>query len=244
MSQLTFNILFSASSIFLVAISFSIIFSTTKFFHFAHAAVIAIAPYVLIKLSSLFNFPLVFCIILTILFTAFFGWLIDRVFYVPMRKHGASSLILLLASLGLYILIQNTISLVFGDDTKMFKNSFDSISLSFFGAKITFVQFMTITSAVIIFFAKYYLIDKTKIGLALKAVADNTTLSIISGVNNKQVIGISFFLGSFIAGIAGLLHAFDVGVSPTMGLPMLLLGVVAVILAGKGKVINLSLIHI
>jgi branched-chain amino acid transport system permease protein len=95
-------------------------------------------------------------------------------------------------------------------------------------------------AAVAVLFGKMLLVDKTRIGLALRAVADSPELARVSGVEFDKTMGIAFCLGSFLAGAAGLFRAFDVGMTPTMGLPMLLLGVVAVVLGGNGRTLGIA----
>ena len=241
MFQLLANILFTASSTFLVAISFSLIFSTTRFFHFAHAAVITVAAYGSYALLVECGIPLPISVTIGVLASAWLGWCLERIVYRPMRNSGTSSLILLLASLGLYIVLQNIVALLFGDDTKMIRGPAVASTVSIFGTRLTDVQVVTIATAIAIFLAKVYLIDKSRLGLSLRAVAADSELAKVSGIEFDRAMGVAFFLGSFLAGVAGVFRALDVGMTPTMGLPMLLLGVVAVVLGGVGKTLGVAM---
>jgi len=241
MWQLVINIVYSACTIFLVAISFSLIFSTARFFHFAHAAVITVAAYVSFALLTECGVPLPISVLMGVLASAWLGWCLERIVYRPMRNSGASSLILLLASLGLYIVLQNIIALLFGDDTKVIRGPAVASTVSVFGARLTDVQVGAIATAVAILLAKLYLIDKSRLGLSLRAVAADSELARVSGIEFDKAMGVAFFLGSFLAGVAGVFRALDVGMTPTMGLPMLLLGVVAVVLGGVGKTLGVAI---
>lgn len=241
MEQLLANILFSACSIFLVAISFSMIFSTARFFHFAHAAIITIAAYMSLTFASLLGMPLIVSVVLALAFTAGLGWCLDALVYRPMRRKGASPLVLLLASLGMYIILQNAISLIFGDDTKVIGGIVVAPGFSMLRAKLTGIQLVVICAAIVVFIAKVLLIDKTRLGLSLRAVADNPELARISGIDFDSAMGAAFCLGSFLAAATGASRALDVGMTPTMGLPMLLLGVVAVVLGGNGKTLGIAI---
>ncbi|MCG2756994.1 MAG: branched-chain amino acid ABC transporter permease [Desulfobacteraceae bacterium] len=240
MGQLFANILFSSCNIFLVAISFSLIFSTARFFHFAHAAVITIAAYVSFALSSYLGLPIFFSVLLGLVATALIGWGLELVIYRPMRRREASPLVLLLTSLGLYILLQNVISLFFGDDTKIIASSAITPAFSIIGVKLTGIQLTVIFTSFAVFFAKTFLIDKTRLGLTLKAIADDPELAKVSGIDYDSAMGVAFGMGSLLAGATGLFRAFDVGMTPTMGLPMLLLGVVAVVVGGNGKTLGIA----
>ncbi len=241
MEQLAANILFSASAIFLVGISFSLIFSTARFFHFAHAAVITIAAYVFFFLSSYLGLPIFCSVILGLGATALIGWGLELVIYRPMRRRESSPLVLLLTSLGLYILLQNMISLFFGDDTKIITSSVVTSAFSIIGVKLTGIQLTVIFTSFVVCFAKIFLIDKTMLGLTLKAIADDPELAKVSGIDYDSAMGVAFGMGSFLAGAAGLFRAFDVGMTPTMGLPMLLLGVVAVVVGGNSKTFGIAI---
>ena len=241
MEQLIANILFSASAIFLVAISFSFIFSTSGFFHFAHAAVITIAAYVCFFLSSYLGLPIFFSVIFGLGATTLIGWGLELVIYRPMRRRESSPLVLLLTSLGLYILLQNVISLFFGDNTKIITSSAVTPAFSIIGVKLTGIQLTVIFTSFAVFFAKTFLIDKTRLGLTLRAIADDPELAKVSGIDYDSAIGVAFGLGSFLAGVTGLFRAFDIGMTPTMGLPMLLLGVVAVVVGGNGKTLGIAI---
>jgi branched-chain amino acid transport system permease protein len=130
--------------------------------------------------------------------------------------------------------------MLFGDDTKVIAGSAISPSLGIFGARITGVQLTVMVIAIAVFFAKVVFVDRTRIGLALRAVADSPELATVSGIEFDRTMGIAFCLGSFLASAVGLSRAFDVGMTPTMGLPMLLLGVVAVVVGGNGKAIGVA----
>ena len=244
MEQVIANILFSASMIFLVGISFSLIFSTARFFHFAHAAVITSGAYGCFAFSQWLTLPMFVSVILAIVAGTGLGWCLELAVYRPMRHNGASPLILLLASLGLYIVLQNGISMLFGDDTKVISGSAIAPSFEILGARIAGIQLTVIGVAVAVFFAKVFLVDRTRIGLALRAVADSPELAKGSGIEFDKTMGIAFCLGSFLASAAGLFRAFDVGMTPTMGLPMLLLGVVAVVLGGNEKALGVAVASI
>lgn len=241
MEQLIANICFSASTIFLIGISFALIFSTAKFFHFAHAVVITFGAYGYFVFFQWLSLPIPLSAALAIAAGTGLGWCLELAVYRPMRNHGASPLILLLASLGLYIVLQNGISMVFGDDTKVIGGSAVAPSFGILGARITGIQLTVIGVAVVVFFTKVLLVDRTRVGLALRAVADSPELAKVSGIEFDKTMGIAFFFGSFLASAVGLFRAFDVGMTPTMGLPMLLLGVVAVVLAGNGKALGVAI---
>jgi branched-chain amino acid transport system permease protein len=143
--------------------------------------------------------------------------------------------------LGVYIVLQNVISLLFGDDTKSIRTWPVREGWNIFGARITPVQVIIIASAVVLFLAVIIFLKWTKIGKAMRAVASDPDLALISGINVNNVILFTFAIGSALAGIAGILVSLDVDMTPTMGMHALLMGVVAVIIGGRNSIVGVAL---
>jgi len=76
----------------------------------------------------------------------------------------------------------------------------------------------------------------TLFGKAVRAISDDEEVSKIVGINTEKIMGRVFFIGSAIAGVAGIAVAFDTGIQPTMGFSLLLKGVIAAIIGGIGNV--------
>ena len=155
--------------------------------------------------------------------------------YKPLRKRNASPMILMIASLGLYIVLQNVISMVWGDDTKSVRTGSVKVGNEFFGAYITNIQIITIAVCVTLFVACALLMKYSRIGRNIRAVASNPELSNVVGISSDRVILWAFSIGSALAAVAGILIAFDTDMRPTMGFNWLLYGVVAMIIGGVGS---------
>jgi branched-chain amino acid transport system permease protein len=239
--QLFVNSLIAASGYYLVALSFSIIYSTNRFFHFAHAGIFTVGAYSAFTAVKVFNWPIFQSLIFSLTIAAFLGILIEICVYKKLRDRRASPLVLLIASLGLYVIIQNAISMIFGVDTKSVRTWQIHEGINLFGARITPVQVVLVMTSVIIAFLTIILFKKSKLGFAMKAIADDSELARISGVNTDLIVLWTFALGSALAGLAGVLIALDVDMTPTMGLRALLMGVVAMIIGGVRSVIGIAL---
>lgn len=150
-------------------------------------------------------------------------------------------MILLLASLGIYIVLQNTISLIFGDDTKSIRSGEVREGLEILGARITPIQIAIICTSIVLVIATAIFLQRTKIGKATRAVANDPELANISGIDSDRVILYTFAIGSALAGIAGILVALDVDMTPTMGMNALMMGVVAMIIGGVGSIPGVAL---
>ncbi|NOR45624.1 MAG: branched-chain amino acid ABC transporter permease [Candidatus Delongbacteria bacterium] len=222
------------SYIFLiVTLSFSIIYSTTRFFHFAHAVIFTSGAYFTFLLHKQLGFSLVLSIPMAILLSILLGCLIEHFIYKPLRKKQAPPMILLLASLGTYIFLQNTISMIFGDDTKSIRSGVVKEGLNFFDARITPIQITIITTSIIVTVLMILFYKKTQLGKSMKAVASDSELSEYTGINANRVILWSFAIGSGLAALAGILVSLDVDMTPTMGMNALLMGVVVMIVGGN-----------
>jgi len=234
--QLTANALIAAGAYCLVAVGFGLIFATTRFFHFAHGAVYAWGAYLAFLFVKVLGLPLALGVTIAVVLCAGLGAAFELVLYRPLRARGASPLVLLLASLGAYVVLQNLISLFFGDQTQTLRSGVVRVGLPVLGARVTPIQLVIIGAAVVLTAAVWLLLKRTRLGLEMRAVANDPALALVSGVRSSRVILATFVLGSALAGLAGILVALDVDMTPTMGMNALMMGVVAVIVGGTGSV--------
>lgn len=239
--QLAVNGLVATSTYLLVGVSFAIIYRVTRFFHFAHGAVFTVGAYSTLVFTNWLGLPLIPSLLLGVLSGAVIGVVMELCVYRPLRSRSASPLILLLASLGIYIVLQNFVSMVFGDATKSIRSGVIEAGIRIWGARITPTQILTACLSVCLAVAVAFLIRHAKIGTAMRAVACDPELASVSGVESNRVILWTFALGSALAAGAGLLSALDVDMTPTMGLNALMMGVVAVVVGGVGSIPGVAL---
>lgn len=235
MTQLFSNILLSTSIYLLIALSFSILYYTTKFFHLAHAAVIAGGAYFAFLFSVQLRLPLILSMALAIVGAIIIGLSCELLVYRYLRKQNAPPLNYLIASLGLYVVLQNIISITWGDDVKTLYRGEIKVGHLFMGAYITTIQVVTIAVAVLLLTSTILFIRYTSIGKKINAVSANAELAGIHGINSNKVILTCFILGSALGAVAGILSAMDTNMTPTFGFNLLLYGVVAMIIGGVGS---------
>lgn len=233
--QLLINIFISALLFGFVSLSFSLLYFTTKFFHLAHAVIITLSAYFVYLFYIQLSFPFFVSVILSLILATILGMLCEVLIYRPMRKRNFSLLTYLIASLGLYIVLQNFISLYFGDDTKVINTAEVTVGHQIFGAYITTVQIVTIVVSIVLFIAVNLFLSYSKTGKSIRAVASNSELCNIYGINSNRIILIAFGIGSALAAVAGVLSAMDTNMTPTFGFNLLLYGVVAMIIGGVGS---------
>ncbi len=103
-------------------------------------------------------------------------------------------------------------------------------------AVITPIQILILSVSLILFTALWLIIDKTKMGKAIRAVADDPVGASVSGIYPERVILYAFGIGSVLAGMAGVLISLETNIEPMMGFSAILKGIIASIIGGIGSV--------
>jgi branched-chain amino acid transport system permease protein len=234
-SQLIFNIIYSTSLILFLANAFSIIYYPAKLFHIAHAAVISFGAYFVFLFANKFSIPFSVSVALAIAAATLIGVACEILVYSKMRKRNVPALAYLIASIGLYVILQNCISLFFGDDTKIINTAEVTVGNQIFGAYITTIQIITVFVSIALFITVNFFLQYSTTGKSIRAVASNPELCNIYGISSNKIILIAFGIGSALAATAGILSAMDTNMTPTFGFNLLLYGVVAMIIGGVGS---------
>jgi branched-chain amino acid transport system permease protein len=235
LNQLFLNGIIIGSVYSLIAIGFALIYQTVRFFHFAHGAIYVLGAFFAYLFSVQVGFNRLVAFPLACLATMLVGVGLEVGIYKPMRKRRATDLTLLLASVGLYIVLQNIISMVWGDDSKTIRVGEVVEGFDVLGAKITNVQIMIIATSTLLIAFMALILTQTKFGKALRALANDPELTRLSGINSDRYITYAFAIGSFLAAVAAIMISFDTDMTPTMGFNMLVKGVIAVIIGGMGS---------
>ena len=233
--QIIMNMTIAGAIYALIALGFNLIYGVTKFFNIAHGVFIVIGGYIVFFLYTTLKVHLLFSIVVSVLVVGAAGMLLDKAVFSPLRRKRASSVVMLVASLGILWALQALIAL-------LFTTEFQKLSVKgeipriyhVFGAVITEIH-IYIMIAVVSILACLVLASRTKFAKAVRAVGDDEEVARMIGINTGKVIGYVFFIGSAIAGLGGILIGFDVGLLPTMGMMLLLKGVTASIVGGVGS---------
>ena len=241
MEQLFVNAIISGSLYSLVAIGFALTFRTAGFFNFAHGAMLAVGAYLTLAAHFSTGFPMSLCICLGILATGFLGCSFDFLFFRHLRLRSKTGLTSMITSIGIYGILQNSLSLAFGESTRRFQGAITNQGLDLGFAHITVPQAWIIISAILVSGSTIAVLRATNLGLKIRALADSADLASSVGVNRNNVILAACFLGSGLAALAGILMAFDVQMNPTMGLRPLMMAIVVVIVGGSNSIIGIVL---
>lgn len=231
-AQFIANGIIAGAYISLVAAGFSLIYATNRFAHFAHGAVLAFGAYTLYTLFALLGLHFLVAAIGTILLTGLLGVLVYKVVYVRLKKRNASSAILLIASLGLMILIENILLAVFGPQVKSIGLLQATRGVEVFGAIVTPVQIGIVVASIVLLILLWLFVRYTKQGTIMRAVANNPELARTTGINTDRVQTMGFFIGSAIAGAAAVLIALEQNVFPMMGTNLIIKGFAGAVIGG------------
>ena len=235
-AQLLVNGIIAGSIYALVASGFSLIYSTNRFVHFAHGAVVVVAAYIMYSLFSLLNLSFFLAFLLTVILSGVLGYIQFQFVYLPLKNKKSSATILLMASVALMLLFENVVLLLFGSDVKLINTFEVGKGLEFFGIIITKIQILIIAVTLILLVGLRFLLKKTKLGKSFRAVADNPSLADIMGINAKKLQSLSFVIGSAIAGVASVLIAIEQNIEPFMGSRLMIKGFTAAIIGGVTSV--------
>ena len=236
LQQLILNGIIAGSIYALIAIGFTVIYRTVKFFHFAHGIVYTAGAYLAYTLLIQFHINPIISFFSAIIFSALLGVAIDKTVYSPLRNKKASNLIFLLASFGVFIFLQNLIQLIYGAQILTIRTGPIKEGHHFLSAVITDIQIIILVVSIILMILLWFFIQKTKLGKAMRAVSDDPIAAKVVGINPEKVIRTSFIIGSALAGAAGILISFETNIEPTMGFNALLKGIIASIIGGIGNI--------
>lgn len=234
--QLLINGLVAGAIYALIASGFSLIYSTNKFVHFAHGTVSIFGGYILYGFYSLLGVNFWLAVLLAIISTSAIGYLLNLLIYKPLRKRKTSSSILLISSVGLLILLESLIQVIFGADIKTIDYLQINTGISIAGAFITPLQIYIVAVSVALFVLLFLFMNKTKIGKAMRAVSDNKDVAEIVGISAETIYSWSFIIGSAIAGIAGVLTSLEQNLESSMGTNLMVKGFAGAVIGGIGSV--------
>ena len=234
--QLVLNSIIAGAIYTLVALGFNLIYGATKFFNLAHGVLAAVGGYAVFYLTKTWGINVIVSVIVGVLFAGLLGYALDKIIYSPLRKRKASNMVLLVASLGAFTTIQAIIAILFTSQFQTLSQGIETTKIyTIFSGVITQIQLIILILGILIMFGLALILKKTMIGKAIKAVSDDEEVARIVGINTNKITSYVFFVGSAIAGLAGIMVGFDVGIEPTMGMSLLLKGVIASIIGGVGN---------
>ena len=218
----------------LVSLGFALVYNTTKIFHIAYAVIYMFCPYMILTFYSDLGYPLLLSFLIAIVITILLSLLMEIIVYKPLSRKNSSSNIVMISSIGIMIIVINAIALLYGNETKILNQDI-SKTISFGNIIITHTQLAQFLISIFLLTAFLIFLKFSKFGVKTRAMRDDDLLCSVFGSNIYKMRLTLFSLSAFFAAIGSGLVAYDVGMDPYVGMPMLLNAVVALIIGGIGR---------
>ncbi|MBJ7502537.1 MAG: branched-chain amino acid ABC transporter permease [Burkholderiales bacterium] len=204
----------------LIALGYTMVYGVLGIINFAHGEVLMIGALVSLTLiqwvMGLTNvlpgwLVLVLVLLITMAICAVLSYTIDRVAYRPLRN--APRLAPLISAIGMSILLQTIAMMVWSRDPLMYPQLLPSLPIQLFNSAVTITgkELIIIAIAFLVMCALLLLVERTRLGRAMRATAEQTQIAALMGVNPNRVISITFMLGGALAGLAGVMIATNYG---------------------------------
>ena len=218
----------------LIAVGYTMVYGILRLINFAHGDVFMVAG--LMMVYAVTWMPLWLAVPFVIVMTVVLGFVIERVAYKPLRS--APRMSVMISAIGVSYLLQNLALYVTGGLNKNYPTiPWISDTVSVFGATTKMVTLVTPVLTLVLVVLLVLLINHTKIGMAMRAVAKDFETSTLMGIKINNVISMTFIIGSFLAAIGSMLFFTNYpGVTPTVGAMPGLKAFVAAVFGGIGSI--------
>ncbi|WP_116998988.1 branched-chain amino acid ABC transporter permease [Desertimonas flava] len=235
--QLFLDGIVNGSLFALVGVSWSVIYGTARVFHFAHVLSIVVASYTAVLLVDDLGTPIVFAAAAAIVAAAASGAAAQAFVYRPMRRAGTGDLGMFLVSMGLYVAGVNVLQIVLGAGNRGLQLIPSEVYL-IGSAAITRLDVGLIAVAWLSIAVVWAADRFTRWGSSTSAVRTNVELARGVGVRVERVHLLAFVVGSALVGVAGLYVASTSAINPSMGLSVVVSGLIAMFLGGAGSLLG------
>jgi branched-chain amino acid transport system permease protein len=223
----------------LIALGYTMVYGVLRFINFAHSDVFMVGAFIGYYFGRHLpenTFGGGFIVLTAaMLGCALLGMTIERLAYRRLR--GGPTLNVLITAIGVSLLLESSGQVFFGAEPRTFPSVFPAKAFAFGGLVISSNQLVVIAVTLLLVVALQFIVFRTKIGTAMRAVALNPKAAQLVGINNNVVISFTFALGSALAGAGGILYALNYpSIDPLMGVMPGLKAFVAAVLGGIGNI--------
>jgi len=233
--QLLLNGVVTGCALGVVAISFALVYSTTRIFHVAHAGIYTLSGYLAWSCVT-HGVPDPLALLLAMLACTLLGALIQAQLYARLERRGATHLIVLIASLGALAVIQNVIAAIYSPNILQFPSAWAAGVMSLGRLRLTYAQIATLGISLAAFAAVLLFARLTLLGKRIRAVASNPFLAEITRLEPRRVYIYVIGIASAVVCVPGVLVPLDLGLQPYGGVTPLLTATIAMIAGGVGSI--------
>lgn len=225
----------------LIAIGYTMVYGVVRLINFAHGEIMMIGSFVAFSLATMFpGMPFLLIIILSMVFSALLGVLIEKIAYRKLRT--APRISALITAIGMSIFLQNAvlhlnISIYQDSKRRVFPKFIDAAPISIGNIDIPVITIFTIAMTIFFMVSLTYFVKKTKPGKAMRAVSQDKEAALLMGINVNNIISLTFAIGSALGALGGIFYSMAYGqVWHTMGVMPGLKAFVAAVLGGIGNI--------
>ncbi len=220
----------------LIAIGYSMVFSILRVINFAHGSFYMVGAVAALTANITMGVPFWIAIIIGLLIAAATGIFVEQTSIRPLRKRGAPRIAFLLSTLGMQLIIDNAIRIIWGARTRPFPSPIPNRSFSFFNYRISLYEIIILLITFILLIVLELFLKKTRTGKAIRATAQNPVAAGLMGIEVNTVIRTTFAIAALLGGAAGILVGmYYNSVYATMGFVAGLKGFSAAVLGGMGS---------
>ncbi len=218
----------------MAAVGLSLIFGTTGLTNFAHGELVTIGAIAAWFINVQGGVPLVPAALIAMVIGAGVGALNELAIWRPLRRRGTGLVAALVISIGLSLLLRYLYQIIFGGGSEAYTDYRGQRAVDYGAFTMTNADLSSIVIALVVLLLVAVMLQRTKIGKAMRAVADNRDLAASSGINVNRVILVVWMMGGALAALGGVLLGLSDEVQWDMGFRLLLLMFAGVTLGGLG----------
>ena len=219
----------------LIALGYTMVYGIIKLINFAHGDIYMLGAFIGFFAVTSLGLGLVPALIIAMLSCAIIGVVIERIAYKPLRN--ATRIAALITAIGVSYFIEAGTQKVIGAGTKVYPELFNNQTFMFFGLRVTTKQLIIFVITILLMLLLQFIVNKTKIGRAMRAVSVDSTAAQLMGINVNTVISTTFAIGSALAGAAGVLvGVYYNSIDPLMGMIPGVKAFVAAVFGGIGVI--------
>jgi branched-subunit amino acid ABC-type transport system permease component len=234
--QIILNIILAGGGYALLSIGFNLLYKTRKFIDVSYGSLIAIGGYSMLFFERSLNLPFVTALFLSIAVTVLSALLFDIAIYNPIKKKKkVSSLVPLIASLGVYTAVTALISIIFESQYQSL-SSLNPTVFTIFGGSLSLINALMILAAVVGSICILFVLYRTEYGRAIRAIDDDQEVAEISGVPARGIVIKVVAISAVFATIFGILIGYDIGLVPAIGMSYLLRSFIVCVMGGLGSI--------
>ena len=224
----------------MIAVGYTMIYGVIKLINFAHGEIYMLGAFFAVTFIAFLQLPFYLAFFLSMACCAVCGMLLDVIAYRPLRN--SPRLAALITAIGMSIFLQNLAMIIWGSRPRPFPHGalpayFEKTAISFAGVRLSWFNLFIFGMTIAMMIGLNLIIQKTRWGKAMRAVAQNKTMAALAGINVNRVISYTFALAGALGGAAGIMvSAYYNSLYPTMGYLAGVKAFAAAVLGGIGSV--------